>query len=154
MARRFADPEESPELHPLCHLWCDVAANLKQDDIPSPAHLFEERDAIVRIIREARARDPTLPTLPVPHILGSTGSLSSMSSVVSSQDSELEPELSSTPDLTSDSAPHSEPDSKLNTKRRRFRPCKGLRKVGLRIRSLFHIPHIVVWAMNNRHCSP
>ncbi len=49
MARRFADPEKTPEVHPLCHLWCDsMAANLKQYDIPSPADLFEERDTIVR----------------------------------------------------------------------------------------------------------
>ncbi len=48
LTRRFADPEKSPELHPLCHLWYDLAAHLEQDEIPSPVHLFEERDAIVR----------------------------------------------------------------------------------------------------------
>lgn len=48
LVRLFADPEESPELQPLCHLWTDVVANIKQDEIPSPVHLFEERDAIVR----------------------------------------------------------------------------------------------------------
>ncbi|KAI0692637.1 hypothetical protein C8T65DRAFT_586463 [Cerioporus squamosus] len=48
LTRLFADPVESPELHPLCHLWCDLADNIKQDEIASPVHLFEERDAIVR----------------------------------------------------------------------------------------------------------
>ncbi len=48
LERLFADPEESPELHPLCHLWCDLSTTIKQDGIPSPLLFFEERDAIIR----------------------------------------------------------------------------------------------------------
>ena len=48
LTRLFADPKEGFELQPLCHLWYDLAANIKQEEIPSPIHLFEERDAVVR----------------------------------------------------------------------------------------------------------
>ncbi|RPD56375.1 hypothetical protein L226DRAFT_468667 [Lentinus tigrinus ALCF2SS1-7] len=44
----FSSSWKEVELQPLFHLWCDVAANMKQDEIPSPDHLFEERDAIVK----------------------------------------------------------------------------------------------------------
>ena len=48
LKRLFSDPQNSPELQPLCHLWFNLAEHTKQDEIPDPVHLFEERDAIVR----------------------------------------------------------------------------------------------------------
>ena len=48
LTRLFADPKEGFELQPLCHIWYDLAANIKQEEIPNPIHLFEERDAVVR----------------------------------------------------------------------------------------------------------
>ena len=48
LKRIFSDPHNGPELQPLCHLWFNLAEHIKQDEIPDPVHLFEERDAIVR----------------------------------------------------------------------------------------------------------
>ena len=42
------DPSENCELQPVFHLWGDLSANLKQEDIPSPAFLLEECDAITQ----------------------------------------------------------------------------------------------------------
>ena len=42
------NPEDNGELVPLVHLWLDLEATLKEEDIPDPSGLFEERDAIVR----------------------------------------------------------------------------------------------------------
>ncbi|RPD56388.1 hypothetical protein L226DRAFT_538038 [Lentinus tigrinus ALCF2SS1-7] len=145
MTRLFADPVRSPELHPFCHLWTDLASNIKQDEITNPKHLFEERDAIVRIIREARARDPTLPFLPVPR---SSLSLRTASDSESWDESELDCSHPDAPgSAVSLETRHSEwwEDSQPETKRRRFRPFKLIRKVGLRVRSLFRIPYIPVW---------
>ncbi|OJT08381.1 hypothetical protein TRAPUB_720 [Trametes pubescens] len=36
------------DLLPLCELWLDMTAQLKEEDIPSPAGFFEERDEIVK----------------------------------------------------------------------------------------------------------
>ncbi|RPD71470.1 hypothetical protein L226DRAFT_573942 [Lentinus tigrinus ALCF2SS1-7] len=46
--RLFADPMKTPEFHPLCHLWVNIATDIKQDEIPNPIHFLEERDAVVR----------------------------------------------------------------------------------------------------------
>ena len=42
------DPSENFELQPVFHLWGDLSANLKQEDISSPASLLEECDAITQ----------------------------------------------------------------------------------------------------------
>ena len=42
------DLSENFELQPVFHLWGDLSANLKQEDIPSPASLLEECDAITQ----------------------------------------------------------------------------------------------------------
>lgn len=39
------------DLLPLCELWMDMAAQLKEEDIPSPAGFFEERDEIVKYVK-------------------------------------------------------------------------------------------------------
>ncbi len=44
----FGDPDLDVEVLPLVHLWVDMAAQLKQEDIADPRELFEERDTIVR----------------------------------------------------------------------------------------------------------
>ena len=44
----FPDPSENFKLQPVCHLWGDLSANLKQEDISSPASLLEECDAITQ----------------------------------------------------------------------------------------------------------
>ena len=42
----FGDPSGDIEFQPLVRLWLDLEAHLKQDDIPSPIHFYEEVDAI------------------------------------------------------------------------------------------------------------
>lgn len=44
----FSGPNQDLDLLPLCELWLDMAPQLKEEDIPSPTGLFEERDEIVR----------------------------------------------------------------------------------------------------------
>lgn len=44
----FGDPHQNVEILPLVHLWVDMAAEVKQEDIADPRELFKERDAIVR----------------------------------------------------------------------------------------------------------
>ena len=56
LKRIFSDPHNGPELQPLCHLWFNLAEHIKQDEIPDPVHLFEERDAIVRYAWPERPR--------------------------------------------------------------------------------------------------
>ncbi len=43
----FGDPTQNVELLPLVHLWVDMAAHFKQEDISDPRGMFEERDTIV-----------------------------------------------------------------------------------------------------------
>ena len=43
----FGDSGKNVETLPLVHLWHDLANQLKQEDIPNPLGLFEERNAIV-----------------------------------------------------------------------------------------------------------
>ncbi|OJT08376.1 hypothetical protein TRAPUB_715 [Trametes pubescens] len=68
----FTGPNADLDLLPLCELWLDMAVQLKEEDIPSPAGFLKERDEIVkyvvdpfalvaylyarRIIQEARVR--------------------------------------------------------------------------------------------------
>ncbi|RPD56397.1 hypothetical protein L226DRAFT_573935 [Lentinus tigrinus ALCF2SS1-7] len=112
--RLFTDPVKTPEFHPLCHLWGNIAADIKQDEIANPMEFLEERDAVVRIIREARARNPAIPPMLAPEDADSKAT------------------------LTLKWLGREKPKPK------RFRPFKLIRKVGLRVRSLFHIPHILV----------
>ena len=44
----FGDPSGDIEFQPLVRLWLDLEAHLKQDDIPSPIHFYEEVDGISR----------------------------------------------------------------------------------------------------------
>ncbi len=44
----FGDPTQNVEILPLVHLWVDMAANVKQEDIPDPRGMLEERDTIIR----------------------------------------------------------------------------------------------------------
>lgn len=44
----FSGPNQDLDLLPLCELWLDMAPQLKEEDIPDPTGLFEERDEIVR----------------------------------------------------------------------------------------------------------
>ena len=46
----FGDPTQNLEILPLVHLWVDMAATLKQDEIADPRDMYEERDAIVRSV--------------------------------------------------------------------------------------------------------
>ncbi|KAJ8454015.1 hypothetical protein ONZ51_g13276 [Trametes cubensis] len=52
----FGDPTHDTELFPLVDLWFEITDHLKQEDIPDPMEIFKERDEIVKIIEEARAR--------------------------------------------------------------------------------------------------
>ncbi|RPD56389.1 hypothetical protein L226DRAFT_513177 [Lentinus tigrinus ALCF2SS1-7] len=113
--RLFADPVASPEFHPLCHLWGDIASNIKQDEIANPIHFLEERDAVVRIIREARARNPAILPMAAPEDADSKAT------------------------LTLKWLGREKPKPK------RFRPLKFIRKVRLHVRTLFRIPYIPVW---------
>lgn len=46
----FTGQNADLDLLPLCELWLDMAAQLKEEDIPSPAGFFEERDEIVKYV--------------------------------------------------------------------------------------------------------
>ncbi|KAI0629529.1 hypothetical protein C8Q77DRAFT_292155 [Trametes polyzona] len=53
----FSGPNDDVALLPLCELWEDLKAVIKNEgDIPHPAGLFKERGEIVQIVREARIR--------------------------------------------------------------------------------------------------
>ncbi|KAL1937866.1 hypothetical protein VTO73DRAFT_12759 [Trametes versicolor] len=52
----FSGGNADLDLLPLCELWLDMPSQLKEEDIPSPAGFFEERDEIVKIIQDARIR--------------------------------------------------------------------------------------------------
>lgn len=43
------------DLLPLCELWLDMPSQLKEEDIPSPAAFFEERDEIVKYVAKPLA---------------------------------------------------------------------------------------------------
>ncbi|RPD56377.1 hypothetical protein L226DRAFT_615494 [Lentinus tigrinus ALCF2SS1-7] len=120
----FSDPTENVELQPLFHLWGDLAANIKQDEIPSPVHLLEECAAISHIIQDARARDPTLPPLPMPNFFGSAA-----------------PEPEEEGNIISANVA----SLAHRKKPKRFRPLKVLHKVRLRIQGLFRLPYIPIW---------
>lgn len=46
----FTGSNTDLDLLPLCELWLDMAAQLKEEDIPSPAGFFKERDEIVKYV--------------------------------------------------------------------------------------------------------
>ncbi|OSC96774.1 hypothetical protein PYCCODRAFT_1249038 [Trametes coccinea BRFM310] len=50
------------EFLPLVNLWFELDEHLTPDTVPSPLNFYRERDAIARIIREARIRSPKVPT--------------------------------------------------------------------------------------------
>ncbi|KAI0365071.1 hypothetical protein BV20DRAFT_903734, partial [Pilatotrama ljubarskyi] len=52
----FGAPDQDVACVPLVDLWLDLTDHLKEEDIPNPLGLLEERDAIVKIIRDARSR--------------------------------------------------------------------------------------------------
>ncbi|KAI1790361.1 hypothetical protein LXA43DRAFT_511652 [Ganoderma leucocontextum] len=129
----FEPPEDfrDPEYIPLVHLWLDLPAGLKQEDIGNPVNLYKERFAIMSIIRRAHTRNPDLPTLREyialqqdPYV-GDSDSESYMSGTASgyaSEDDELEPSDGSV------------------CKPKRFRPAKLLRKLGTSVRRVLCIP--------------
>lgn len=47
----FGGGKADLDLLPLCELWLDMTAQLKEEDIPSPAGFFEERDEIVKCVK-------------------------------------------------------------------------------------------------------
>lgn len=47
----FGGSNADLDLLPLCGLWLDMAAQLKEEDIPSPAGFFKERDEIVKYVK-------------------------------------------------------------------------------------------------------
>ncbi|KAI0629531.1 hypothetical protein C8Q77DRAFT_1140756 [Trametes polyzona] len=53
----FSGPNDDVALLPLCELWEDLSAQFEnEEDIPHPAGFFQERDEIVKIVRDARIR--------------------------------------------------------------------------------------------------
>ncbi|RPD56369.1 hypothetical protein L226DRAFT_538058 [Lentinus tigrinus ALCF2SS1-7] len=113
--RLFMDPVASPEFHPLCHLWGNIASDIKQDEIANPMDFLEERDAVVRIIREARVRNTAILPMRAPEDADSKATLTLKWL------------------------------GKEKPKPKRFRPLKFIRKIRLCVRNLFSIPHMGIW---------
>ncbi|RPD57879.1 hypothetical protein L226DRAFT_575923 [Lentinus tigrinus ALCF2SS1-7] len=129
----FGDPSGNIEFQPLVHLWLDIEAHLKQEDIVSPVHFYEEIDAITQIIRDARARTPSLPPLREPLPCG-----------LEDEDDEM------------DDARHHEEDTggefsdrASSSKRGRLRPRKLLRKLCAKLQWAFRLPS-VLWGLRSR----
>ncbi|KAI0690777.1 hypothetical protein C8T65DRAFT_618225 [Cerioporus squamosus] len=141
----FGEPTQNVELLPLVHLWVDMAGVLKQEDIPDPRWMFEERDAIVSIIQAARARNPSLPPMvqPIPIVF----------------DLDLESELGSDNELDADDSFSNASGRTVDidasgslasdtygaAKLRRFRPLKSLRKACDQSRDMFRLPYLLIW---------
>ncbi|KAL7277684.1 hypothetical protein ACG7TL_008616 [Trametes sanguinea] len=75
--------DDPAEYIPLVDLWFELSEHLTADTIPSPLDFQKERDAIARIIRDARGRAPH-----VPSPLRNDDGLSIMSDESSIEDSE------------------------------------------------------------------
>ncbi|KAI0774873.1 hypothetical protein BD413DRAFT_307504 [Trametes elegans] len=52
--------DDTVDFIPLVDLWFELADHLTPETIPSPVELFKERDAIMRIIHDARERAPSI----------------------------------------------------------------------------------------------
>lgn len=153
------------ELMPLCHLWLDIAAQFEQDTIPNPLQFYEERDAIIRsvitpfcfhccsalhslrIIQDARARNPSLPPLVPPHPLGLVADLLS-----SHHDSQALDDDRSNYSFHADPPPIRELCMPL-THLTRYSPpvipgrslLLHIRRLGRRLVKTFRFPYIPVW---------
>ncbi|EIW54318.1 uncharacterized protein TRAVEDRAFT_52026 [Trametes versicolor FP-101664 SS1] len=55
-------PDDAAQRIPLVDLWFELADRLTADTIPSPLEFYQERDAIIEIFKDARARLPHVPT--------------------------------------------------------------------------------------------
>ncbi|KAI9067482.1 hypothetical protein FKP32DRAFT_1588590 [Trametes sanguinea] len=53
--------DDGAEILPLVDLWYELTEHLTADTIPNPGEFYEERDAIVKIVKDARARSPHVP---------------------------------------------------------------------------------------------
>ncbi|KAJ2998289.1 hypothetical protein NUW54_g7048 [Trametes sanguinea] len=53
--------DDGAEILPLVDLWYELTEHLTADTIPNPREFYEERDAIVKIVKDARARSPNVP---------------------------------------------------------------------------------------------
>ncbi|OSC96778.1 hypothetical protein PYCCODRAFT_1420552 [Trametes coccinea BRFM310] len=53
--------DDGAELLPLVDLWYELTEHLTEDTIPDPLGFYQERNAIVKIIQDARARSPNMP---------------------------------------------------------------------------------------------
>ncbi|KAI0690780.1 hypothetical protein C8T65DRAFT_88175 [Cerioporus squamosus] len=118
----FGDPSGNVEFQPLVHLWLDLEAHLKQEDIPSPLHFFEEIDVIIEIIQDARERNPSLSPLREPLPCGLT-------------DEECSPDGAEHDVETREVSLAQEP-----LHRRRLRPWKLLRRVCAKLKQVFRLP--------------
>ncbi|KAJ3007871.1 hypothetical protein NUW54_g3375 [Trametes sanguinea] len=54
--------DENAEFLPLVDLWFELDEHLSPDTIPNPLEFYGERDAIARVVRDARIRCPKVPT--------------------------------------------------------------------------------------------
>ncbi|KAI8978345.1 hypothetical protein BD414DRAFT_524334 [Trametes punicea] len=54
--------DHAAEVLPLVDMWFELADHLTADTIPSPLDFHKERDAIARIVHDARSRSPNVPT--------------------------------------------------------------------------------------------
>ncbi|KAI0760336.1 hypothetical protein C8Q74DRAFT_1372227 [Fomes fomentarius] len=141
----LGDPNPNVEFFPLVHLWLDLAANLEVEDIPDDLGLYQERDDIVRLIEEARARNPSLPQFVAPPPFG-LDSVDDKSYFTRSHDGDVidadaDREDDEVVDLHSNVQPWQHCDIQAST----LRPLKALRKACGHLRRLFRIPHIPVW---------
>ncbi|KAJ3009103.1 hypothetical protein NUW54_g2908 [Trametes sanguinea] len=53
--------DDGAEILPLVDVWYELAEHLTADTIPDTRGFYEERDAIVKIVKDARARSPNVP---------------------------------------------------------------------------------------------
>ncbi|KAI9067478.1 hypothetical protein FKP32DRAFT_1588585 [Trametes sanguinea] len=53
--------DDGAEILPLVDVWYELAEHLTADTIPDTRGFYEERDAIVKIVKDARARSPHVP---------------------------------------------------------------------------------------------
>ena len=177
------DLHANAELFPVVHLWLDLGSSFTEDEIANPIHLYEERDSIIRyaplrshlesqrgitlvlsrIIREARARDPSIPPLSVPPAFGyhhdDEGTEYSDSGSLMDVRSGLGPCHS---DDASEYASREEEIVKFDVKReslstsydryslishltKGFRPLKMVRRARTYLKRMFLLPYIPVW---------
>ncbi|KAI0774881.1 hypothetical protein BD413DRAFT_537350 [Trametes elegans] len=58
-----AHTDDTAELIPLVDLWFELTDHLNPETIPSPLNLYREREAVMRIIHDARERAPSVRSL-------------------------------------------------------------------------------------------